>query len=65
MHLLSGPPADLGGEIGVTAAPRRVDEALQAEIAELRHSVGELRDEIASLRTALARLSTSRESDGS
>jgi uncharacterized protein YceH (UPF0502 family) len=65
MHLLSGPPAELGGEIGVTAAPRRVDDALQAEIAELRHSVGELRDEIASLRTALARLSTSRESDGS
>lgn len=65
MHVLSGPPADLADEAGVIAAPLRVDDALQAEIAELRHSVGELRDEIASIKTTLARLSTSQESDGS
>jgi uncharacterized protein YceH (UPF0502 family) len=63
MHLLSGPPADLAAEADASAFPRR-DDALQADIAELRQSVGELRDEITLLKAALARLRTSPESDG-
>ena len=65
MHLLSGLPVDLAGEVGAAAAPRGPDDALQAEIAELRRSIDELRDEIASIKAALAGLGTPQESNGS